>query len=309
MKKLPYLLCLLLLAFTSVGHAWTVEENFDDGSFDPPWRYKDTWKDYCFQEPMPQLGCPSNANVVVYDTAEKMAGTYSLKCVYNTWGAATVVLFAEDYGRENFGSNYYYRAYFKWDDSYKFHYRTKLIEYNLGSITSVSGSTYINVNATYCDEGITWIGWWSGEDTSSQCATIMIFSEDAYNSGYRSGWVASVYDEMGGNSDWNVKAGEGWYYIEAHVNTNTERFDLWMQRPGDASPTQVLSNVDLRMTAAAGRTCSYMDFGWLNDTEEGAGGTMWIDEIKISDAYIGPISGDSTPSIMTGVSVTGGSFH
>ena len=97
------------------AHTWRVTENFEDGKFNPPYRYR--------------CNIPEPAkctNTVEHTTKTRKAGKYRLECVYNQGGATGLKILPRDYGRKDFGNDVYLRFYIKWDPDFRFYYHTKV---------------------------------------------------------------------------------------------------------------------------------------------------------------------------------------
>ena len=123
-----------------------------------------------------------------------------------------------------------------------------------------------------------------------------------------SGGFVYVANTMAGKgedpADWVVTAGDDWWMIEARFNTQNHTVDFWVLRPEDSTPTKVFDG--LYQAGLDTGEFQTIDFNWLNSTNVGSGGKMWIDEIVIADQYIGPLSGGSEGgSVMTGLKITG----
>ncbi len=243
-----------------------VNETFDDGSFTPPYKY------VCdIPEP---AGCTNSAKHV---TNVKRAGTHSLECIYNQAGAAGIKLNPSAYGHTDYGNNAHARIYFKHDSAFRFHERTKLFIWHKAGM-----DPYLNING--CSSSGT------GKDVSgSAYGDISFYIEDT------NGRFRYVSDEMASKghtqADWVVTAGDGWWMVELSVDTDGDIINLWVMRPEDSTPTHVFNNVSREFSAEPMET---LDVNWLNATTSGSGGKMWIDEVVISDQYIGPHSGRSS---------------
>lgn len=275
---------LLFACFLIVFASWfqpalsevLVSETFDDGVFGPEPKYCCSYSD----SPLP-LGpgdCSECSNRIEHVTDIKYAGTYALKCVYNEKGAAGIVIKPSEYDKKDFGRNVYIRLFIKWDQGFRFYNRVKLWRFH-----SPGNDPYLNVNG--CEKSGYGAG---GSRKGTPYGDIGFYSSDAGTPEFK--YVSVKMQQKGYDpKDWVVTAGDDWWMVEVHLYQDGEnpKFDLWVQRPEDNDPVLVYENVTQPNMGVG--PFGELDINWINDVKGNSGGTFWIDEIILSDQYIGLI--------------------
>lgn len=272
MKNLTVFCCFFTVLFTpwSQAQGFWVSESFESK----------TWKAYTYLcgVPMP-AGC---RNTVALTSAQSRGGTYSLECVYREKGAAGLIMYPANYGMVNYQNKSHFRIYLKWDSAFKFYNRTKIIRWH-------SAHFYINVNASGPDGITTAKGWPQGGQLTSQYGDFGVYVTGMGNADWK---YAS--DKMK-DSSWVVKAGDGWWMMEVSLDVVQKQFDLWLMRPQDKTPTKIFTNESLPWIDSGLNSLSKIDVNWLNSVDGPSGGKFWIDELVISDTYIGPTTSGPAP--------------
>ena len=253
------ILFLMILLSNLINAEVYVNEGFEDGAFDPPYKY------IC-DVPEPS-DCTNTAEHV---TNVKKAGTRSLECVYNQAGAAGVKIKPGDYGYSNFGNNAYLRFYIKYDLSFRFYSMTKMIIWH-------GNHVYFNING--CDSD----GNNEGSVDGSRYGRPTILCEGDAHSWY--------YVDTDFVVDVENQQGDGWWMFEWNLNGDTGKTSLWIMRPQDSVPTKVIDDVSCDDGDGANEE---LDINWINAVSGGSGGKLWVDEIVVADEYIGPINGGSS---------------
>jgi hypothetical protein len=252
--------------------------------------------------------CSGGTNYTSIQTSTVHSGSRSLKVFLDDPGGAGALISPNYYTSPNWASKtaLYTRFYVYYDSSYRWYERNKVIVWRITNAPDL----YINCN------GVTWpwsesngsatcdIGIYFGMSPSDACGSVSPWSSDEFY------YVAKSTGANKGQ-DWLVSPG-GWYYFEAFVDTANRRLSFWMQRPGDASPTLIIDNKSLvgcsGMDGSGGEYFGDMEAdGFINSVTGPSGGTFYLDDIKISDTYIGPTSGvGPSLTIPAGVTISGG---
>ena len=275
-----FFFCIFFLSiFSNLSFAAIASDNFEDGAWsgEPYYTAPMRYIDEC---PLDDHNCQENGtNTSVFSTSESNSGNYSIKGNFSVNGGAGIGFDPDDYNGSIAGTDMYLRIYVKFPSNFRFSYRFKLFRWH-----GWSPNLYININAC-TSTGMRWVGYWENESENSQYGDVGIYTD---NMGFKE-YVSNAMDD----SAWVIPVGHsGWYYIEAHINSSTDKADIWMKRPADGSPTKVISDLDI--SGGFSGSGGYTDVGWFNWYAAETGGPWYFDDIAMSDAYIGPLEDGST---------------
>ncbi len=229
-----------------------------------------------------QTSCSYGSNSTHIQSSVKHSGNNAIKITLGEAGGAGPFIQPNYYTSPNWASktNLFLRFYVYYDAAYRWHSRNKIVVWRIDNCPDL----YINCNgdrdgAATCDVGI-----YFGMSPSDACRSEEPWASDEFyyvaRGGANKGW------------SWLVRPG-GWYYMEVQVDTVNKILNFWMQRPGDSSVTNILNNVSLNgcknMDGRGGEYFGNLEAdGWINAVNGPSGGTLYLDDIAISDSYIGP---------------------
>lgn len=249
------------------------------------------------------VGCSGTPNVVTIQSQTFHTGSKALRGDFNgpatngECGAAGFKILNDGAGYgPPLPNRFYVRMHIKWGTNLRFNDSgNKIMDIPFNAY--FTGRSVDGRNGTRLSLGL----YSSNQTAKTVCGSTVddlatIDAKRNCDAGDGAGWIIDTANPAHTN---------GWWYFELMFDLANDRFSLWVQRPLDPTPTLIYNNMVWNFNPWAGEE---LVFGWWNfcDAVRGGGGTIYFDDVTISDIYIGPAGGtpDTTPpAAPTGLSV------